>query len=123
MGSRDPYRRPSAAKSMAVGTPIDDTLKGDDGDQWDWFTLKPAETGTLVLVLRRTAGDADLALEAFLDGKFTAPVQRSDQDLQGNTGDESVMLNVSAGQTVHVKVSSLVSNPNAGFRLSSSILP
>ena len=52
-------------------------------------------------------GDApDLVLEVFTDGDFADAKDRSDQDLQGNSANESATVQVTAGQAVHVKVSS-----------------
>ncbi len=122
--STDPDRRPSGAKAAQVGKALEDSLDSKSGDSWDWFVIKPAQAGTLVVVTRRVGdGDTDLVLEAYLDGNFSQPVQRSDQDLQGNNANESVTLNVNAGQAVHVKVATNFSNANTKYRLSSSLVP
>jgi hypothetical protein len=122
--SSDPDRRPSTARGAQVGKAIEDSLNSQGGDNWDWFVMKPSQAGTLVIVTRRL-GDAesDLVLEAFLDGNFSQPAQRSDQDLQGNSANESVTLQVNAGQAVHVKVSANFSNVNTKYRLSSNLVP
>ena len=68
-------------------------------------------------------GDApDLVLEVFTDGKFADAQDRSDQDLQGNSANESVTVQVTAGQAVHVKVSGNFGGA-AKYRLSSSLAP
>ena len=86
--------------------------------------MKANQAGTLVVVTRRVGeGDTDLVLEAFLDGDFAQPAQRSDQDMQGNNANESVTLNVNAGQAVHIKVSANFSNANTRYRLSSNLVP
>jgi hypothetical protein len=122
--STDPDRRPSQARSAAVGKPIEDGLNSKTGDNWDWFVMKIAQAGTLVVLTRRVGeGDTDLVLEAFTGGNFAQAVQRSDQDLQGNNANESVTLNVEAGQLVHIKVASTFSGANTRYRLSSSLVP
>ena len=114
--SSDPDRRPSQAKPAQVGKVIEDSLNTPGGDSWDWFAMKMAQAGTLVIVTRRLGeGDTDLVLEAFADGDFARAAQRSDQDLQGNNANESVTLNVEVGQTVHVKVSGNFSSANTKY--------
>jgi hypothetical protein len=122
--SSDPDRRPRTARSIVVGKPHEDSLNSESGDSWDWFVLKPAQAGTLAIVTRQLSGDqADLVLEVYLDNGFARPTDRSDQDLQGNSANESVTVNVNAGQTVHVKVAGTFSRINTKYRVSSSLIP
>lgn len=120
----DPDRRPALAKAAQVGKPQEDSLEPERGDSWDWFVLKPAQAGTLTVVTRASGSDdpPDLALEIYTDGNFSASADRSDQDMQGNAANESVSVNVRAGQPVHVKVSSNFSR-GGKYRLSSSLAP
>lgn len=123
-GNLDPDRRPSLAKAIKAGAPVEDSLNADAGDTWDWFVMKPAQAGTLAIVTRRLGtDDIDLVLEVFVDGNFSEAAGRSDQDLQGDSANESATVIVKAGQTVHVKVSSAFSRANARYRLSSSVVP
>ena len=104
----DPDRRPSLAKELTVGAATDESLNPEEGDAWDWFKITASEAMTLVIVTRMVEGtEGDLTIEAFAGESFTEPTADSDQDLQGHTGNESVTLDVRAGQTVHVKVASL----------------
>lgn len=122
--SADPDRRPRSAQSIAVGKAHEDSLSSESGDNWDRFVLKPAQAGTLAIVTRLVGTDqADLVLEVYLDNDFTKPADRSDQDLQGNSANESVTANVNAGQPVHVKVAGTFSRINTKYRLSSSVIP
>lgn len=124
MASSDPDRRPSTAKAAQVGKALEDQLDSKTGDSWDWWVMKSAQAGTLVIVTRRVGeGDTDLVLEAYLDSNFSQPAQRSDQDLQGNNASESVTLQVNAGQVVHIKVSANFSNAATKYRLSSNLVP
>ena len=124
MASSDPDRRPSTAKPAQLGKAVEDGLDSKTGDSWDWWVMKVNQAGTLVIVTRRVGeGDTDLVLEAYLDGNFAQPAQRSDQDLQGNNANESVTLNVNAGQSVHIKVSANFSNAQTRYRLSSNLVP
>lgn len=122
--SSDPDRRPSTARAAQVGKAVEDSLNSQSGDSWDWFVMKASQAGTLVIVTRRLGdSEGDLVLEAFLDGNFAQAAQRSDQDLQGNSANESVTLQVNAGQAVHIKVSANFSNVNTKYRLSSNLVP
>lgn len=120
----DPDRRPGNARAADVGKAIEDTLDSNEGDNWDWFVLTPTQGGSLAIVTRRSGdGEADLMLEAFLDGNYSEPVQRSDQDLQGDNANESLIVNVKPGQRVHVRVSRVFSDGTTRYTLSSSLVP
>lgn len=122
--SSDPDRRPRTARPLVVGKAHEDSLDSESGDLWDWFVMKPAQAGTLAIVTRRVGeGDSDLVLEVYLDSNFAQPADRSDQDLQGNNANESVTVNVNAGQVVHVKVAGAFSRVNTKYRVSSSLIP
>ncbi len=120
----DPDRRPAMAKAGQVGKALEDGLDPGAGDNWDWWVLKAAEAGTLTVVTRQVGtGDApDLVLEVFTENDFADAKDRSDQDLQGNSASESATVQVTAGQAVHVKVSSNFGRA-AKYRLSSSLAP
>jgi hypothetical protein len=120
----DPDRRPGSAKPVNVGRAYEDGLDPEAGDSWDWFVLKSTEAGTLTVVTRQLGnGDApDLVLEVYTEGKFTDAQDRSDQDLQNNSASESVSVQVTAGEPVHVRVSGNFSKA-AKYRLSSSLAP
>lgn len=118
----DPDRRPTLARALQVGKPHEDSLDPEGGDSWDWFAFKVPTTGALALITRAVGdGEPDLVLEVYLNGEFSRPEDRSDQDMQGIGANESVTVNVTAGQTVHVKVSSNF-NRGAKYRLSSSVI-
>jgi hypothetical protein len=119
----DPDRRPAQARALEIGKPHEDTLDPAAGDAWDWFSFKAAAAGTLAVITRPVGGEEpDLVLEGFTGSDFSQAEDRSDQDMQGNGANESVTLNVQAGQVVHVKVSSNFSGA-ARYRLSSSLIP
>lgn len=121
--STDADSKPSAAQRLAVGKPHEDSIDAESGDLWDWFSFEAPEAGTLVVVTRGIGESADLVLEAFLDKNFGQSVERSDQDLQGDSANESVTVSVTKGQTVHVKVSSTFGRQSAKYRISSSLIP
>ncbi len=119
----DADSKPSGASRLDIAKPHEDSLASESGDTWDWFSLQAKEAGTLVIVTRAVGDSADLVLEAFLDGKFGQSVERSDQDLQGDSANESVTVSVKPGQMVHVKVSGAFGRPNVKYRISSSLIP
>ena len=120
----DPDWRPGSAKAAVVGKPYEDGLDPEAGDSWDWFVLKATEAGTLTVVTRQLGnGDApDLVLEVYTAGKFTDAQDRSDQDLQSNSANESVSVQVTSGEAVHVRVTGNFTRA-AKYRLSSSLAP
>ena len=121
----DPDRRPSLASSIAVGASHDDQIAPGAGDRVDWFTLVATETTSLVFVTRVSDGnEGDLVIEGYLAGDFSTAVARSDQDLQGVMGNESLTLNVNPGDVVHLKVQSLFdSGDPIPYRLSIGSMP
>jgi hypothetical protein len=119
----DPDRRPSLAKAMEPGRAIEDSLTSADGDYWDWFVVTPKTGGTLTVILR-PIGDAsvDLALELYAASDLTKALVRSDDDLQGNTANESATIDVTSGQKVYAKVMGATGSPTGRYRVTSSLI-
>ena len=101
----DPDGSPRTASKMTVGEPVEDQLELQNGDPWDWFSVRIEQSGLLTVATR--AEEGDLVLEYFRDGEFMEPAERSDQDLQDVLGNEAIMLSVTVGQTLYFKVSAL----------------
>ena len=119
----DPDKRPTQARALVAGKPHEDSLDSAAGDAWDWFVFKVAESGTLAIITRQIGeGDADLVLEVFTNNDFANASDRSDQDQQGNSANESLTIAVEAGQSVHVRVSSAFNRIAAKYRLQSSLI-
>ena len=59
------------------------------------------------------APEGDLALEVFEGGNFAEAINRSDQDMQGVAGNESLTIQAAAGQTYYFKVSPVFSSADA----------
>jgi hypothetical protein len=119
----DPDRRPAQARALVIGKPFDDSLDPAAGDSWDWFVFKAARAGALALITRPLANtEADLILEVYTGGDFSASTERSDQDMQGNTSNESATINVEAGEMIHVKVINQSGSTASKYRLSSSLI-
>jgi hypothetical protein len=62
-----------------------------------------------------------IVLEAFTGNRYSQADDRSDQDMQGSSAQESLSINVKAGATVHIKVST-ISSQSGKFRFSSNIV-
>jgi hypothetical protein len=119
----DPDRRPAQARTIQVGRNQEDTIEPETGDYWDWFVITPNQSGVLTVIVRPVGGDEpDLKLELFTDGDYSEAQVSSDQDLQGNTANESATLDVRSGQQVHVKVSGVFSSTSGRYRVSSSLI-
>jgi hypothetical protein len=100
----DPDGNPTSAIPLQAGQgPHMDEINGAAGDYWDWYVFRAESSGTLTVATRTEEGD--LILEAFEEGSYTEPMNRSDQDLQGSAGNEAVTVVVEAGQAFFFKVS------------------
>jgi hypothetical protein len=119
----DADRRPTQGAALDVGRSHEDSLNGDEGDYWDWLAITARTSGTLTVILRSVNDDSpDLALELYTADDLTEHAARSDNDLQGNTTNESATIDVKAGQKIFVKVMGATGNPSGRYRLASSII-
>lgn len=121
----DPDGKPSSARDLAIGAGHDDEIHPSAGDHRDWYRIRVAEAGTLV-ILTRVADDfeGDLVLEAFLGADFSDAAASSDQDLQDNAGRESLTLEVRGGDVLHVRVAGVFSSGDAQpYRISVGRMP
>lgn len=118
--NQDPDGRPSRAGEATVGKSVEDTLGGDD--TWDWFKLRAEAAGTLTILTK--APEGDLRLEAFAEGNYRQAIATSDQDLQDVKGNESVNIEVQAGQTIYVRVSTFFTGGDTvPYKLVSALIP
>jgi hypothetical protein len=119
----DPDKRPSQARALEVGKSHEDGIDTEAGDPWDWFVYTPAQAGTLTIILRPVSKESfDLTLETYAAGEYTKPTASSDQDLQGHAANESISIDVPAGQKVYVKVYAGFGSATGKYRLSSSLI-
>ncbi len=118
----DPDGTPSTANPIQIGQDTrNDSLDGVAGDYWDWFVLKAERGGTLTVATR--ADEGDLILEAYGPGQFTEPLERSDQDLQGQGGNEALTLVVGPGDEFFFKVSAFSEGGAVPYRLQVGFIP
>ncbi len=119
----DPDRRPTLGAALEIGRSHEDRLDADAGDNWDWFSITAKTSGTLTVILRSVNDDSpDLVLELYSSDELAKPIVRSDDDLQGNTTNESATVDVKAGEKIYVKVSGASGNPSGPYRLASSLI-
>jgi len=120
-GPADPDGMPTAAAALVPGTPIEDSIGPGAGDAWDWFKVT-ADGGGVITVLTEAA-EGDLVLEVFEEGNFAEAINRSDQDMQGVAGNESLTIQAAAGQTYYFKVSPVFASGGAiTYRIRAGIM-
>ena len=118
----DPDGSPSSAIRIRVGQETrNDAIDGAMGDSWDWFVLAAERGGVLTVATR--AEEGDLILEAFSGGEFSEALESSDQDLQGNGGNEALTLVVEAGEQFFFKVSAYSEGVSIPYRLQVGFIP
>ncbi len=120
-GPADPDGMPTAAAALMPGTPIDDSIDPSAGDAWDWFKVTADSAGVITVITEAPSGD--LVLEVFRDGEFGEAVNRSDQDMQGVVGNESLTVQAAAGETYYFKVSpAFESGETIAYRIRAGIM-
>ncbi len=97
----DPDGAPDTATALVPGTPIQDTLDPSTGDGSDWYFVEATADIVLTVI---TEGEDDVFLEAYDADDFSNYMDRSDQDLQGSGGNESVTVRLRAGERAYFKV-------------------
>jgi hypothetical protein len=102
-GPVDPDGMPTQAATLTPGSPIDDSIDAASGDAWDWFKVTVDSDAAITVITE--APEGDLALEVFAEGNFGESLNRSDQDMQGVSGNESLTIQARAGETYYFKVS------------------
>ena len=118
----DPDGSPSTATRIYVDQESrSDAIDGSKGDYWDWFVLKPEKGGTLTVTTR--AEEGDLILEAYSPGEYAEALERSDQDLQGTSGNEAVTLILEAGEEFYFKVTAFSAGAEIPYRLQVGFIP
>jgi hypothetical protein len=115
----DPDGRPTMAQPLVVGRAITDEVDVRKGDLSDWLVVKAAKAGTLVVAT--TGDEGDIALEAYLDGDYSYPHARADDDMDGKSTHEAITLDVTAGQSVHVRVVPLSTTATTAYRITATL--
>jgi hypothetical protein len=118
----DPDGSPSSATPIRIGQAVmQESLNGKMGDYWDWYVFSANQSGTLTVATR--AEEGDLVIEAFEEGSYGEPMERSDQDLQEKGGNEALTLIVTRGQRLYFKVSAFDEGAEIAYRLQVGFMP
>lgn len=114
---------PAHAIQLEIGASREDAVDPRGGDAWDWYRIPVASAGVLTIITRGQ-GMGDLRLETFEEGAWGDVVDLSDQDMDGDLANESLTLNVRAGQAVYVRVMTVGSAyGRVPYRISSGLIP
>ncbi|MGD8330257.1 MAG: PPC domain-containing protein [Acidobacteriota bacterium] len=119
-GPMDPDGMPTAAAELTPGSPIQDSIDPASGDAWDWFKVTVDSAAAVTVITSAESGD--LALEVFEEGNYAEAINRSDQDMQGVAGNESLTIQASPGQTYYFKVSPVFGNEAVSYTIRVGIM-
>ena len=124
-GTMDADGRPDGATALEVGGMHEDEIDPAAGDHRDWYRLTAGAAGVMTILTRAAdAEEGDVKLELFMDGMFREPDQTSDQDQSGVMTNETVTVDVTAGQTVYVRVSpAFEGGSRAAYRITAGLIP
>jgi hypothetical protein len=118
----DPDGRPSRATELSVGATQESSLDSGAGDLVDWYRIKVEKAGVLT-VLTRTDEEGDLRLEVYAEGAYEEPEDSSDQDMDGVMGNESLTIDVDAGEVVLIRVlGGLMLQDSVRYRITSGLI-
>ncbi len=116
----DPDGLPTNATELVPGTPIEDQIDPSSGDLWDWY--KVTATSAVVITVLTEAPEGDLVIELYNDGEFGDYEDRSDQDLGGVNGNESMTVQAQAGQTYYFKIAPAFEGQAIPYRIRVGIM-
>ena len=120
----DPDGKPSGATALELDGGHEDSINPAQGDGWDWYAVTSASAGVLT-VLTRAVDDqeGDLRLDVYRAGDLREPEDGSDQDQSGVLTNESVSMDVAAGETIYVKVSpSFSGSSRVAYRIAAGLI-
>ena len=100
----DPDSSPATAIDLSIDEWNEDSLTESLGDIADWYRVEAEADGDLIVRTRARSGD--LIIEVYEEDEYSNPLDSSDQDLNGNTGHESIELEVEEGDVLFFKVTS-----------------
>lgn len=120
----DPDGKPSGAAVLAVDGSHDDAIDPAQGDGWDWYSITSESAGVLTVLTRAIDDEeGDLRLDVFRADDLREPEDGSDQDQSGVYTNESVAVDVEAGETIYVKVApSFMGNGRVAYRIAAGLI-
>lgn len=120
----DPDGKPSGATALEIDGGHEDAIDPSQGDGWDWYSVTSASAGVLTVLTRAVGTDeGDLRIDVFRAGDLREPDDGSDQDQSGVLTNESVSMDVAAGETIYVKVApSFSGNGRVAYRIAAGLI-
>lgn len=120
----DPDGKPSGATPLAIDEMHDDSINPGGGDGWDWYAITAESSGVLTVLTRAVDDDeGDLRLDVFRADDLREPADGSDQDQGGVMTNETITIDVEAGETIYVKVApSFAANGTVSYRIVSGLI-
>ncbi|MEM9416667.1 MAG: PPC domain-containing protein [Planctomycetota bacterium] len=110
---------PDDATEITPGQPQDAAVAAA-GPVEQWFTFTAPSEG--ILVFNTATGNGDLVIEAYANGDFQNYFDYSDQDRNGSTGNERILLEMVEGQEVYFKVRPLSAGQDIEFNVRSQFV-
>ena len=120
----DPDGKPSGATALEIDGAHEDEINPARGDGWDWYSVTSASAGVLTVLTRAVDDDAgDLRLDVFRADDLREPDDGSDQDQSGVLTNESISMDVAAGETIYVKVApSFSGTGRVAYRIAAGLI-
>ncbi|TVR41649.1 MAG: hypothetical protein EA402_12790 [Planctomycetota bacterium] len=97
-----PHGSPEDAIVLSAGERHGEHLTPIGHNRWTWYKVSSPEAGQLVVGTR--AAEGDLMIEAYSPGNYTTPLTTADEDRDGVAGNETLVLDISAGASLYFRV-------------------
>lgn len=110
----DPQGSPAESIHMGIGKIYSGLIRESLGDRQDWYRVEAARDGVLNVSTRTRM--SDVVLEYYQDGNLGSSMERSDQDLGGDTGRESITIQVRSGNVYYFVVTAYSSDAEYSIR-------
>lgn len=100
----DPHGSPADAIALEPGKDQEERFDPNSGDREDWYRFEAKSDGILNVATRSEFGD--LILERYEKDSYADFVERSDNDIGGDRGRESITIDVKEGEVYYFRVTS-----------------
>lgn len=110
----DPHGSPEDAIVMEAGKNLEEVLSEENGDREDWYRFEAKSDGLLTVATRSESGD--LVLECYRKDAYGEAVERSDADIGGDSGRESIAIDVETGDVFFFVVSTFFGDAEYSIR-------
>lgn len=109
----DPHGSPEDAIALESGKNVEEELKQDRGDREDWYRFEAKSAGLLVVATR---SESDLVVECYRKDAYEEAFERSDQDIGGDAGRESITIDVEEGDVYYFVVTTFFGDADYSIR-------